>query len=304
MEVEVEGVAEEFETLGGVYGDAFAEGVDGDGGRWCELRFHAAEHARGGATTGGGGCAGGGLVVVVVVVRVQVRPGAARPEVEVVDSSRVLDLDAVRAEVAAIGWAPGEASLFRVAEAVRSRVAEWEERAEMMGAASGKDEGEPPVAQQTGDKGHGVCSRVGMPLVVGEPVVDRKSCFQCFVGSPVSSVEDVAAAKESLLRSSSKIGRATHIMVAYRFSTHAGNIIQDSDDGGESGAGKRLLFIIECMASQVRGGGVVVFCCRWHGGIQLGPARFAHIQNAARSALALLAEQERHGDLPSDTRTH
>lgn len=268
-------VVEEIETLRGVYGDdAFAEGVYGDGGRWCEVRFEG---------RGGGGC-------VAVVVRVQVRPGAAAPEVEVVDSSRVLDLAAVRADVDDIGWAPGEASLFRVAEAVRGRVTEWEEAGGGRPEDKVEEEEEGDMGVQSRAKAEGPeapPAPPGLVLAVGPPVVDRKSCFQCFVGTPVSSLEDVAAARDALMRSSSKVGRATHIMSAYRFTTSAGHVVADCDDGGESGAGKRLAFILE-RSGRGGGGGVVVFCCRWHGGVQLGPVRFAHIQNAARGALAQL----------------
>ncbi|KAB2576062.1 Protein IMPACT, partial [Lasiodiplodia theobromae] len=53
------------------------------------------------------------------------------------------------------------------------------------------------------------------------------------------------------------------------------------DDDGESHAGKRLARVLEAMG--VDAGAVVV--ARWYGGVMLGPARFAHIENVAREAV-------------------
>ena len=56
---------------------------------------------------------------------------------------------------------------------------------------------------------------------------------------------------------------------------------QDFDDDGESAAGARLLHLLQILDAK----DVVVVVSRWFGGIHLGPARFTHINNAARMLL-------------------
>ena len=56
---------------------------------------------------------------------------------------------------------------------------------------------------------------------------------------------------------------------------------QDCDDDGESAAGGRMLHLLQMVDAR----NVVVVVSRWYGGILLGPARFTHINNAARDLL-------------------
>ena len=58
-------------------------------------------------------------------------------------------------------------------------------------------------------------------------------------------------------------------------------MLQDCDDDGESAAGGRLLQLLQ--NTSVRD--VLVVVSRWYGGVKLGPARFTHINNAARDLL-------------------
>lgn len=58
-------------------------------------------------------------------------------------------------------------------------------------------------------------------------------------------------------------------------------VTQDCDDDGESAAGSRLLHLLQIMDAT----NVVVVVSRWYGGILLGPSRFTHINNAARTLL-------------------
>ena len=57
--------------------------------------------------------------------------------------------------------------------------------------------------------------------------------------------------------------------------------LQDYDDDGESAAGGRLLKLLTLVGAE----DVVVVVSRWYGGVLLGPARFTHINNAARQLL-------------------
>ena len=66
---------------------------------------------------------------------------------------------------------------------------------------------------------------------------------------------------------------------------------QDYDDDGEDAAGSRLLHLLQILNVK----DTIVVVTRWYGGVKLGPARFTHINNAARVLL------EKCGHLNSDT---
>ncbi len=57
--------------------------------------------------------------------------------------------------------------------------------------------------------------------------------------------------------------------------------VQYCDDDGEAAAGGRLLHLLQMVDAR----DVVVVVSRWYGGTLLGPARFTHINNAARELL-------------------
>ena len=59
--------------------------------------------------------------------------------------------------------------------------------------------------------------------------------------------------------------------------------LQDCDDDGETHAGSRMLHLLEILECE----NVLVVVSRWYGGIQLGPDRFKHINNAARNVLEI-----------------
>ncbi|CAL8470948.1 g10490 [Coccomyxa elongata] len=114
----------------------------------------------------------------------------------------------------------------------------------------------------------------------GEPFTERKSTFQAHV-APVRSLEEVEAVMSALL-TNNKLQRATHNIMAYRIHlpdrvTH----LQDYDDDGETAAGSRLLKLLTIVGAE----NVLVVVSRWFGGVLLGPARFTHINNAARAIL-------------------
>ncbi|KAJ3211085.1 hypothetical protein HDU67_004793 [Dinochytrium kinnereticum] len=139
--------------------------------------------------------------------------------------------------------------------------------------------------------------------VASSPITDRRSVFQGFCAS-VSTMEELDEVRKSL-RSNGKIARCTHLIWAYRLTSKTpgpekqvhhkkdkGNqkyrpettgviIRQDCDDDGEQAAGGRLLHLLQILDMQ----NVVVLVARWYGGVQLGPARFKHINQAARDVL-------------------
>ncbi|KAJ3361660.1 eIF2 kinase Gcn2p negative regulator [Allomyces javanicus] len=119
-----------------------------------------------------------------------------------------------------------------------------------------------------------------------DPVIDRKSVFlahSAYISSPADP-----AALTAYLTSHRRIARATHNITAYRLEMPNGIMHQDCDDDGEDAAGKRLLHLLQLVGAR----NVWVCVTRWYGGIQLGPDRFAHINNAARAALVSMGVVE------------
>ncbi|KAH8581610.1 uncharacterized protein ELE39_001740 [Cryptosporidium sp. chipmunk genotype I] len=127
----------------------------------------------------------------------------------------------------------------------------------------------------------------------GEPIIDRKSVFQAHA-CKVETVEQVGKVIKWLL-SNPKIAKATHNIWSYRlfkerncttisegsFPIGYDIISQDHDSDGENAAGGRLQHLLGITNAK----NVFVMVSRWYGGIQLGPDRFRHINNAARLIL-------------------
>ncbi|KAJ8708740.1 hypothetical protein PYW08_010122 [Mythimna loreyi] len=116
----------------------------------------------------------------------------------------------------------------------------------------------------------------------GQVIIDRKSSFQGHAAE-VHSLEDVNAVL-SKLKLNKKILNATHNMYAYRIERKTAkgvSILQDCDDDGEAHAGGRMLHLLQILDQR----NTLVVVSRWYGGIQLGPDRFRHINNASRQAI-------------------
>ncbi|XP_051930283.1 protein IMPACT [Hippocampus zosterae] len=118
------------------------------------------------------------------------------------------------------------------------------------------------------------------PIKHGGCVTDRRSTFQPHL-APVVTPRQVKAALERLY-DNKKIASATHNIYAYRiYYEEKNSFLQDCEDDGETAAGGRLLHLLQIL--DVRN--VLVVVSRWYGGILLGPDRFKHINNCARSIL-------------------
>lgn len=86
------------------------------------------------------------------------------------------------------------------------------------------------------------------------------------------------------LMENSKIARATHRIYAYRtfvVKNEKKLPLHDCEDDGETGAGAKVLNLLELMDAE----NVMVVVTRWYGGIHLGPDRFKHILGLARKAI-------------------
>ncbi|VDN97876.1 unnamed protein product [Rodentolepis nana] len=120
----------------------------------------------------------------------------------------------------------------------------------------------------------------------GNIITDRKSVFQAHC-CEVSSLPEISAFISTMLEDR-KVAAATHNITAWYLRTKlkadapTTSLVADYDDDGETQAGSRLLHLISLAAKE----GVAVMVTRWYGGIQLGPDRFKHINNAASQLLA------------------
>lgn len=136
-----------------------------------------------------------------------------------------------------------------------------------------------------------------------EVLVDRKSKFQAR-SCAIKNQADIPSLLQVLLQDK-RIARASHPhMYAWRTGevksrpakdikgsktnkradsgvAELSNVQQGSSDGGESGAGQRLLTLLE-QANVVN---VLVVVTRWYGGTPLGSARFRHISSTAVESL-------------------
>ena len=142
----------------------------------------------------------------------------------------------------------------------------------------------------TFDQSHGVASVTSSvnwqtdenhpEILHGEPITDRKSTFQAHLVK-VSSEQDVQNALDEL-KKTRKIANASHNVTAYRITKQNSQVIvQDCNDDGENNAGSRLLHLLQILNVQ----NYLIVVSRWYGGILLGPDRFKHINNCARSLL-------------------
>jgi len=117
-------------------------------------------------------------------------------------------------------------------------------------------------------------------ITTGDIIEDRKSVFQGHTAT-VKSIDDVKSVLSKLYENK-KIAHATHNIYAYRiFSEEKQSWLCDCEDDGEDAAGGRLLHLLEILDAV----DTMVVVSRWYGGILLGPDRFKHINNAARSVL-------------------
>jgi len=120
-------------------------------------------------------------------------------------------------------------------------------------------------------------------IITGDTIEDRKSVFQGHT-AVVKSLEEVKLVINKLYENK-KIAQAAHNIYAYRiFHKEKNTWLSDCEDDGEDAAGGRLLHLLEILDVVDR----LVVVTRWYGGILLGPDRFKHINNAARSVIQLV----------------
>ena len=120
---------------------------------------------------------------------------------------------------------------------------------------------------------------------ISEVIDDRASQFQAFFSPTMPAKE---------LQNLDRIKDASHRILAWRSPSSQRTLVGNkhiletgTDDDGERYGGRHLLKVIEEM--RVEGALVVA---RYYGGVMLGPARFAHIENSARDATRAWRQNE------------
>lgn len=125
---------------------------------------------------------------------------------------------------------------------------------------------------------------------LSDVITEKKSVFVARCVS-VSSVEEAQRCIAHLLATDKRAAKATHNISAWRIRASPDSATyQDFDDDGETAAGGRMLKLLQMMDVW----NVVVVVSRWFGGVLLGPARFAIINEAARGAV--VAWQQKSGE--------
>lgn len=116
------------------------------------------------------------------------------------------------------------------------------------------------------------------------PIDDRSSTFIALF-SPNLKPKDLQARPE--------IASASHKILGWRRESNQQSInkttryVTGADEDGERFSGKHVIKALE--TAQVTGAVVVA---RWYGGINLGPVRFAHIENSAVEAIRLYSDHQ------------
>lgn len=202
-------------------------------------------------------------------------------------------------------FAPGAVCVFDAVEEFAARAAALRAGADGGGVRPGADERGASLdgdatAQARGEPGPSTAAAT--PALTPDPALDsdawtasapvteNKSTFVARAARAATPAQARALVAQ-LLASERRLRTATHNMTAWRVrgdarggagaAGAAGAGMHDCDDGGEARAGARLLRLLHLMGVW----DAVVVVSRWHGGVRLGPRRFALVAAVARDAL-------------------
>ena len=113
-------------------------------------------------------------------------------------------------------------------------------------------------------------------LARGHETEEKGSRFLALACFPVPT-RAAADAGIAMLRAHAAFSGATHRIASYR----ATDGTEWMDDDGEDRAGSSLRAALR----KVKAKGVAVVVARWYGGVNIGKARFRHVQNRATTLL-------------------
>jgi hypothetical protein len=145
-------------------------------------------------------------------------------------------------------------------------------------AGAAVTEGEPAASPIPGSISQDVGKR---DWAVSASVTSKMSTFVAR-SIAVSSPSQARAALQKLLSSNKDIREADHNITAWRVRGDSGGLIEETNDDGESGAGRHILQVMQ--SSDVVDTLLVV--TRWYGGIMLGPDRWRIMSQVSRDALS------------------
>ncbi|KAF9803863.1 hypothetical protein SFRURICE_013140 [Spodoptera frugiperda] len=171
----------------------------------------------------------------------------------------------------------GESVIFQWVEKIREVMLTIKPRKREMNRKKSRSKSKSPTESMTS-----LVESACPEIIHAEVIIDRKSIFQGHAAE-VHSIDDVNTVLTKL-KTNKKINNAKHNMFAYRIQKKTGKgttILQDCDDDGEAHAGGRMLHLLQILDQK----NTLVVVTRWYGGIQLGPDRFRHINNATRQAI-------------------
>eukprot|EP01043_Picozoa_sp_COSAG02_P051445 COSAG02_NODE_5414_length_4348_cov_3.668157_1_plen_302_part_00 len=121
-------------------------------------------------------------------------------------------------------------------------------------------------------------------LAGGHQTEEKGSRFLALTCFPVPT-RAAADAGIALLRARSELAGATHRIASYRATDGA----EWMDDDGEDRAGSSLRTALRKLKAK----GVAVVVARWYGGVNIGKARFRHVQSRATTLLYSLGHTVR-----------
>lgn len=112
-------------------------------------------------------------------------------------------------------------------------------------------------------------SPVTIPSIrAGQKTEESRSRFQA-CGGPCGSGADASLLVRELT-AAFRLGKATQLSWAARFRSQGGAVREARDDGGESGAARCILEVMQAMDAV----DCLVLVARWYGGRHLGGMRF------------------------------
>jgi putative IMPACT (imprinted ancient) family translation regulator len=116
--------------------------------------------------------------------------------------------------------------------------------------------------------------------IEGGRIEENRSRFAAF-GGPCPDESSIAPLVASLV-SGHRLGKATQVSWAARFTAPDGRLAEVKHDGGEAGAGRAMLEVMQSRGA----GNCLVLVARWYGGRHLGGLRFRIYRTLTERLLA------------------
>lgn len=117
----------------------------------------------------------------------------------------------------------------------------------------------------------------------------------------VNDEENIQNYINELIQNNKSISKSSHpSMFAWIKRSEQGIVNQGISDCGESGAGIKLMYVLQKMELV----DVLVVVTRWYGGVPMGSSRFRYICNAAMDAIRIGVEDNKEKDENKSRKVH